>query len=155
MSRLYASTWYALGDTRPPLRYASIRVALTLALGVVASLWLPHALGIDAKWGVAGLTTSAGVAAWFEVTLLRRSVALRIGHTVVDRRYIAELWLGAAVALAPPLLLARVVTDWHPLVSGAVVLVAYGAAYLGIALARRVPEAQQLVSRVSRLWGQG
>ena len=32
LGRLYASTYYALRDTRTPLRYASLRVALTVGL---------------------------------------------------------------------------------------------------------------------------
>ena len=34
LGRLYASTYYALRDTRTPLRYASLRVALTVGLGI-------------------------------------------------------------------------------------------------------------------------
>ena len=38
MGRLYASTYYALKDTRTPLRFAVIRVLLTTALGLVFAL---------------------------------------------------------------------------------------------------------------------
>ena len=56
MGRLYSSTFYALRDTRTPLRYALVRVALTFGLGYLFSLPLPRALGIDPNWGVAGLS---------------------------------------------------------------------------------------------------
>jgi putative peptidoglycan lipid II flippase len=62
LGRLYSSAFYALLDTKTPLRFATIRVTLTAILGAVCSLLLPHWLGIDQKWGVAGLTASAGVA---------------------------------------------------------------------------------------------
>ena len=56
LGRLYSSTYYALHDTRTPLRYAILRVALTTVLGYLCAIPLPPALGIDPKWGVAGLT---------------------------------------------------------------------------------------------------
>jgi hypothetical protein len=52
LGRLYASALYALRDTRTPLRFAMVRVALTTALGLVGSLWLPGALGLDPRWAV-------------------------------------------------------------------------------------------------------
>ena len=79
LGRLYSSTYYALRDTRTPLRFALIRVALTTSLGYVCALWLPGWIGIDRRWGVAGLTASAGVAGWVEFTLLRRALNRRIG----------------------------------------------------------------------------
>jgi putative peptidoglycan lipid II flippase len=62
LGRLYSSTYYALRDTRTPLRYAIIRVTLTTVLGYLFALPLPRAIGLDPKWGVAGLTASAGIA---------------------------------------------------------------------------------------------
>ena len=37
LGRLYASTYYALRDTRTPLRYASLRVVLTVGLGYLCA----------------------------------------------------------------------------------------------------------------------
>ena len=64
MGRLYSSTYYALHDTRTPLRFALVRVTLTTLLGYLFALWLPPHIGIDAHWGAAGLTASAGIAGW-------------------------------------------------------------------------------------------
>src|SRR5918911_535703 len=44
LGRLYASTYYALHDTRTPLRFALVRVFLTTALGYLFSIWLPGLL---------------------------------------------------------------------------------------------------------------
>ena len=71
MGRLYASTYYALHDTRTPLRFAVLRVALTIGLGYLFALPLPRALGLDPRWGAAGLTASAGIAGWIEFLLLQ------------------------------------------------------------------------------------
>ena len=50
LGRLYSSTYYALRDTRTPLRYAVVRVALTTGLGYLCSIPLPIWLGIDPRW---------------------------------------------------------------------------------------------------------
>src|SRR5260221_4358845 len=72
LGRLYSSGYYALRDTRTPLRFAIVRVLLTTLLGYLAALPLPRLLGIEPRWGVAGLTISAGIGSWVGVTLLPR-----------------------------------------------------------------------------------
>src|SRR5262249_48098909 len=46
LGRLYSSTYYALRDTRTPLRYAIVRVLLTSALGFLFAIPLPRLMGI-------------------------------------------------------------------------------------------------------------
>ena len=153
LGRLYASTWYALRDTRTPLRYATLRVAITVVLGVIAALRLPGWIGIDSKWGVAGLTASAGVAAWVEFFLLRRSLSRRIGATGVDAAYIARLWAAAALAA----LFAFGVKLWlgteRPVVLGVVALPLYGAVYFGATAMIGIEEARAFAGRLRRLLG--
>src|SRR5678809_971378 len=91
MGRLYSSTYYALHDTRTPLRFAIVRVTLTTILGYLFALWLPPRIGIDAHWGAAGLTASAGIAGWIEFALLRSRLNQRIGRTGVPALFIASL----------------------------------------------------------------
>src|SRR5712691_8726841 len=97
LGRLYSSTYYALHDTRTPLRYAIIRVALTTVLGYLFAIPLPPAIGINPKWGVAGLTASAGIAGWIEFVLLRRTMNRRIGQTGLSGSYVIKLWMAALV----------------------------------------------------------
>ncbi len=153
LGRLYASTWYALRNTRTPLKFALLRVALTLGLGWAAALWLPGAVGIDARWGVAGLTASAGVAAWVECVLLRRSLVPRIGDVRVDRPYQAKLWGAALVASLVAWGAKLVLGVEHPLVLGVAALPAYGLAYLGATASMAIPEASAMAGRVRRLIG--
>jgi len=98
--RLLASTYYALGDTRRPLGFAVVRVALTLVLGFIAALFGPRLFGIDARWGTAGLTASAGVAGWVEFLLLRRTLARRIGTFGLTAGLLPRLWGAALMAAA-------------------------------------------------------
>jgi putative peptidoglycan lipid II flippase len=132
MGRLYSSAFYALRDTRTPLRFAVIRVILTLGLGYVCALPLPRLLGLDQRWGACGLTVSAGVAGWVEFVLLRRGLQRVVGAVPSGRSRIGRLW---AVALFAALVGfgVKVVLPLHqPLVAGPCVLIPYAALYLGI-----------------------
>ena len=86
MGRLYSSAYYALRDTRTPLKFAVLRVALTTVLGYICAKPLPLWIGIDPRWGVAGLTASAGIAGWVEFALLRRGLHREVGRRRVDFR---------------------------------------------------------------------
>lgn len=132
LGRLYSSTYYALKDTRTPLRFAIVRVTLTTILGVFFAFALPRWLGVDTRWGMAGLTASAGVAGWVEFYLLRRGIAPRIGQTGVRGRYVAALWAIAAVCAAAAYGLKLVFPPGHAFVRAATILPVYGALYLAL-----------------------
>ena len=150
LGRLYSSTFYALRDTRTPLRFAVIRVLVTTGLGYAFAFPLPHLLGIDARWGAAGLTGSAGIAGWVEMFLLRGALKTRIGSVTMSLGYQATLWgaaLGsAAVGWGIKLLLPPV----HPIVTGVAVLGPYALTYGAVTLLLEVPEAQATLRRVLR-----
>lgn len=148
LGRLYASSYYALRDTKTPLRYAVIRVALTIGLGYVAALMLPSWLGIDVRWGTAGLTASAGLAGWVEFAMLRHTLNARIGRTGLPVTLTARLWTAAAGAAALAWVIRMSFTPEHPLAAAPVILLPYGAAYLGLTMALRVPEARTVLRRV-------
>ncbi len=131
--RLYSSAFYALRDTRTPLRFALIRVALTLVLGYLFALPLPVWLGIDRQWGVAGLTLSAGIAGWLEFTLLRRSLHHRIGRVEFSPVYVVKLWGAAIFAGLIGFLLNRYLPIHSALIRGVIILSVYGLLYLGAA----------------------
>jgi putative peptidoglycan lipid II flippase len=147
MGRLYASTYYALHDTRTPLRFALLRVALTIGLGYLFALPLPRALGIEPRWGAAGLTASAGIAGWVEFALLRRALNRRIGETGLPLSLAARLWSAAALGAAAAWALRGVVPVTHPILSAAVLLTVYGAVYFFITDRLGVPEAAAVLRR--------
>jgi putative peptidoglycan lipid II flippase len=151
LGRLYASTYYALHDTRTPLLYAVIRVILTTGLGYLCAIPLPPLLGIEARWGVAGLTASAGLAGWVEFILLRRSLNRRIGTTGLPVSFMAKLWLGAAVGAGVAWAIKLLLGARHPAIIAALVLIPYGLVYFGVTSAMRLPEAQTVVGRFTRL----
>ena len=152
LGRLLGSALYALGEPKPPLRAALVRIAFGTGLGFVVALPLRHALGYDAVVGAFGLAGCAGLAAWIELWLLRRSLAARIGPPPIPVR----LALGAlaAAALAGGVgYAAGWVADSRaaPVWLAAVVAIAgFGTTYLGTMIAARVPEARGLVRRLRR-----
>jgi putative peptidoglycan lipid II flippase len=129
--RLYSSAFYALRDTRTPLNFAIIRVVLTVALGYLFALPLPRLLGIDQRWGVAGLTLSAGLAGWVEFALLRRALQARIGAVVASVSRVARLWVGALIASACAYGVKLVLPFHRPELVGLCVLSIFGLGYLG------------------------
>jgi putative peptidoglycan lipid II flippase len=151
LGRLYSSTYYALGDTRTPLRYAVVRVVLTTVLGYFCSITVPPYLGLELRWGAAGLTISAGLAGWVEFVLLRRSLNRRIGQTGLRSRYVIQLWsaagLGAAVGWGIKLLVGRI----HPIPLAILVLGGYGTTYFGLTGAFGIPEAREVLNRGLRV----
>ena len=151
MGRLFASTCYAQHDARTPLRFAIVRVLLTIALGYLFALPLPRVLHIDQRWGAAGLTASAGIAAWVEFVLLRRAVSTRIGAVPFASGYVLTLYASAALAAAAAWGL-RMALGGPTLarIPAIGVVLLYGIAYLALTTAFGVPEARAFVSQVAR-----
>ena len=101
---------------------------------------------MEARWGVAGLTISAGVASWVEFALLRRTLNRRIGRTGLAKDYLAKLWFAALVAAAAGWAIHHLhfLRGHSPILVAVLVLVPYGAIYFGIALAFGLSEARLL-----------
>jgi len=148
--RLYSSAFYALWDTRTPLKFAVIRVLLTIGLGYFCAIVLPPLLGIEQRWGVAGLTLSAGVAGWLEFSLLRHALNRRIGSTGLSLRFTLMLWAMALVGGVLGLWLKRWLgAGTGPRLMALAVLPAYGGTYLGLAYLLGIPELEHLIGRLT------
>jgi len=148
LGRLYASSYYALRDTRTPLRYALVRVTLTAALGYVAALHVPTLLAIPLRWGAAGLTASAGVAGWVEMLLLRRTLNARIGRTGLQSRYVLQLWSAAATGAAVAWAVKLALPPMHPLCAAILILGPYGGTFFAATWMLKVPEATTAIRRL-------
>ncbi|MGA3295469.1 MAG: murein biosynthesis integral membrane protein MurJ [Candidatus Acidiferrales bacterium] len=152
LGRLYSSAYYALRDTRTPLAFAVVRVILTTILGYLCALPLPRALGIEPRWGVAGLTISAGIASWIEFTLLRRTLNRRIGPTGLPGEYLAKLWLAAVAAAAAGLAVRYSFVRYFgyrhsPILVAVLVLGPYGVVYFAGTWLLRLAEARFFLGR--------
>ena len=145
LGRLYSSGYYALRDTRTPLRFAIVRVVLTTVLGYLAALPLPRLLGIEPRWGVAGLTISAGIASWVEFTLLQRGIRRRIGQVGVPLAFLAQVWVAALIAAAGARGIVIAAGHRGPILLAAIVLSVYGALFFGVSTLLKLPEARSML----------
>ncbi len=153
LGRLYSSAFYALLDTKTPLQFAIVRVLLTTALGLLFAFPFPRWLGIEQRWGVAGLTASAGIAGWVEFTLLRRALGQRIGKTPLSAEFMVKLWSVAFIGAGIGYWLKLQLGTAHPLPLAAVVLPLYGAIYFGGTALLGIPESKSTLSAVFRRAG--
>jgi putative peptidoglycan lipid II flippase len=150
LGRLYSSGFYALRDTRTPLRFSIVRVLLTTLLGYLAAFPLPHLLGIEQRWGVAGLTISAGIASWVEFALLQRGIRRRIGQVGVPPRFLVQVWFAALVAAAAARGLLYALGHHGPIVLAVFVLTLYGVVFFAVTLALKLPEANSMLTLLRR-----
>lgn len=171
LGRLYSSAFYALRDTRTPLRYAMLRVALTGVLGylfaiplrpllisgmTVAHIPIPIIHGSTKPLGAIALTVTAGIAGWLEFALLRRALARRAGPVRLPRIYLAKLWvsaIGAGIAGAAfyrfltPVVGAHLPRIFPPIRDGVIVCGIFGVVYFVAAILLGVPEARATLGR--------
>ena len=138
LGRLYSSTYYALRDTRTPLRFAIVRVVLTTVLGYLFAIPLPRLLGIAQVWGAAGLTSSAGIAGWVEMLLLRQTLNARIGKTGLPATYVAKLWSAAAAGAAAAWAVKLSVPMLPPIVAAILIIGPYGLVFFATAFLLRI-----------------
>ncbi|HZI09685.1 MAG TPA: murein biosynthesis integral membrane protein MurJ [Myxococcus sp.] len=171
VGRLYASAFYALKDTKTPLRFAVVRVAAGTAGAWLLGLHLPGWLGLPQHLGALGLTGASGMVAWLEAGLLRRKLVKQVGPVGMPRGLLPRLWgaagaagavaLGIKVALASLLgPMPGVAAEWggevlpppdlHPALGFLAVAIPFGAVYFGLAAALGVPEAGAVFRKVGR-----
>jgi len=174
LGRLYSSAFYALRDTRTPLRFAILRVILTGVLGYLfcrplrpllisamesVHVPLPIVGGGTMALGAIGLTASAGIAGWLEFLLLRRGLTRRVGPIRLPPSFLARLWgsaiaAGAAGAAFDFLLIPRLQPHLPRILphirDGALVVGIFGIVYFAVAMLAGVPEARATLGRLKR-----
>jgi len=150
LGRLYSSSYYALRDTRTPLRFAIVRVVLTTVLGYLFAIPLPRLLGVPQAWGAAGLTASAGIAGWVEMLLLRRTLNARVGTTGLPASYVVKLWTAAAAGAGVAWAVKLSIPPLPPIIAAMLIIGPYGLVFLAMTLALRVEGAAQTLRIVLR-----
>ncbi len=152
LGRLYSSTFYALHDTRTPLKAGLVRVGVGATLGLFAALVLPRALGLPVHWGAAGITAASGIAAWVEFLLLRRALAARIGHFDLPTTELVKLWIAALAAAATSTAARLLLPEMHPIFLAAIAVSVNAVTYLGVTSWWDIPEAAVITSRIGRVF---
>jgi putative peptidoglycan lipid II flippase len=132
LARLFGSAFFALGDTRTPFRCAAVRMVLGSSAGFLAARFGPGILGLDPRWGLAGLTLASGLAGWVEFALLRRALRARIGVVAIPRARLVRLWLGAAAGAVGGWAVLRLLGAAPMPIQAVASLGAFGVVYLSI-----------------------
>jgi putative peptidoglycan lipid II flippase len=153
LGRLDASTYYAIRDTRTPLKFAVVRITLTTILGITFAFGIPTWFGLDPRLGAVGLTASAGIAGWVEFALLRRGLTKRIGRTGLRAPYVLTLWSAALIAAALAWLVRWAVPTGPRIPYAVLVLGIFGITYLLLTVIFKVPEAVAMTSKLRRRVG--
>ena len=147
--RLCSSAFYALRDTRTPLRFAIVRVILTIVLGYLSAFPIPKLLHLDPRWGLAGLPASAGVAGWIEYLLLRRFLA-EPRRCLFGSRHAFSASLECSRFLCGSRLPAQALAERASIGRRHRHSTLLRIALLGATLLLRIPEADAIVARLRR-----
>jgi putative peptidoglycan lipid II flippase len=125
-------------------------VVLSLVLGYLFAVRLPPALGVELRWGAAGLTLASGLAAGVEYALLRWRLRPRLGETSIPAGFLVRVWVASALGAASAWLLREALPVQHPILGAIFLLGTFGLVYFGVTTAAGLPEARRVTGRVWR-----
>jgi putative peptidoglycan lipid II flippase len=163
-TRVYQSAFFALRDTATPARAALVRALVSLVAGAVlmvqfepiTMLGRTVPAGVLASFDAAGLplgplglAVGASLGAWVEWWRLRGRLGATLGDVGAGAGFVMRLFIAAGGAAAAALGVEAVVA-LGPLPLAAIVAVAFGAVYFGLALALQLPEARTLAAGMMR-----
>jgi putative peptidoglycan lipid II flippase len=165
-SRLFASAFFSLRDTRTPARCAVVRVIAAAGLGAGLMVQfepmglfgredlqlggLLAGLRIDGQpLGAVGLALGAGLAAWVEWVLLRRALQAQIGSVALGRNVWARTVAAGVAAAVVGWAIRLVIPVMHPVPTAIFVLGGYGVTYFAVARALGLQEARLVVGRLT------
>jgi len=131
--KLFASGFYALRDTRTPVRIAIVSLVVSGLLS-----W-----ALMRRFGPAGIALGSSVGGMLNTVLHLRELDRRIGTVLqrTDWRALGLVVLAGLVAAALAFGGDQLVAVWRPIPRGIVVLGIFGAAYGALTLALRHPDA--------------
>ena len=161
--RLLQNLFYSLHETRYPARVATLRVAVSAALGAALMIWLDRfgvlaILGAppgegELRLGAVGLALGSAVGGWVELAMLARGARRRLPGAALPWRATARMGALAVAAAAPAAALWWLAASerlgaWPGWAAGLAVLAAYALAYLGGAVALGFPEMRAWLGRL-------
>lgn len=119
--RLFATTFFALGNTKLPARYAIVRVVASTVIS----------LALMGPFGVVGVVTGAVAAAWIEAVLLGIALRRRIGGLGLGELPVARMLALAVFTCGVPLGVQTLLGELRTTIwGGLLVLTVAGIAFL-------------------------
>jgi putative peptidoglycan lipid II flippase len=134
--KLFASGFYALRDTKTPVRIAAFSVALSSGLAYL----------LMRRYGAAGIALGSSLGATVNVALHLYDLDRRIGTVMraADWGAAAIAVAGGAVAAAAGLGLAQLAVGFGPIIRATVAVAGFGIVYLSVTLIAKHPDAARL-----------
>ena len=131
--KLFASGFYALRDTRTPVKIASFSLLVSSTLAYV----------LMRRYGPAGIALGSSLGAWVNVVLHVYDLNRRIGRVLAfaEWRAFAVVLLGSAVAAAAAAGAAGLGAGLAPVPRGALAVAMFGVVYAALTLALKHPDA--------------
>jgi putative peptidoglycan lipid II flippase len=131
--KLFASGFYALRDTRTPVKIASFSLLLSSTLAYL----------LMRRYGAAGIALGSSLGAWVNVVLHVYDLNRRVGRVLAfaEWRAFAVVLLGSAVAAAVAAGAAGAGAGLSPVPRGALALGMFGMVYAALTLALKHPDA--------------
>jgi putative peptidoglycan lipid II flippase len=136
--RLVATSFFAMHDTRTPLRFAVGRIIVGAILSVLFLFILPMYLApaifeANPVWRVAGLSLGGSIAFWLELALLHGAFTMRVGPPDTLPGHTARLIVATAAAVGVGFAARLAFPDLASRLQSIAVLGAFGVTYLGLA----------------------
>lgn len=141
-SRVLSSSFYALKDTKTPMRVAFVRVFVTTVLGIFFALYLHNILGISSYFQASLLALSFGIAAAIEFFILKHLLEKKLKKKIRESwSQMIKLFLTSifACSLAATLKLTPIM-DWPPIIRGTMVLGIFGFLFAVFAILFKIEE---------------
>ena len=134
--KLFQSGFYALRDTRTPVKIASASLILSSALAYV----------LMRRFGPAGIALGSSLGATVNVVFHLRDLDRRVGAILgrTEWRAFGVSLLVSGVAAAAALGVVRIAAQAGPLTAALLALAIFGAVYFGGTIALRHPDARRL-----------
>ena len=131
--KLFASGFYALRDTRTPVRIAVFSLVVS---GVLSWLLMP-------RLGPAGIALGSSIGGTLNVILNLRDLDRRIGTVLgrADWRVLGVVVVAGLAAAALGMVTVGLAAEWRPVPLGLVALGIFGVSYGALTLALRHPDA--------------
>jgi putative peptidoglycan lipid II flippase len=131
--KLFASGFYALRDTRTPVKIASFSLALSSALAYL----------LMRRYGPAGIALGSSLGAWVNVVLHVRDLNRRVGRVLAlaEWRALAVTLAASALATAAAAGAAQLAPAVGPVPRGVLVVAIFGVVYGALTLALKHPDA--------------
>ena len=131
--KLFASGFYALRDTRTPVRIAIVSLVVS---GLLSWLFMR-------RYGPAGIALGSSIGGTLNTALNLRTLDRRVGAVLqrVDWRSLGTVVIASLVAAALAFGVDQMVPAWRPIPRGIAVLGIFGVAYGALTLALRHPDA--------------